>query len=629
MKLSQSLTWIRIIKQFTLITAGVAFAINALLLLTVFNPGQAFAAASITGYGTPQVAGKAFFATITSADTNLNGTATLSDVSGSITPTAVTITNGQWQGNITISTDSYNNSGVNTFNSITAVFSDATQVTSSQFTVIPDSSSPKIVALDGDGQVGAVQTKLAKPLKIRTEDPYGNWIGNSNISFAIRSYPAGSTGASLSRTSGVADGLGVLTTDLTLGTKIGSYVVRATVDSKHSTDFYLNASAGTLSSMTIVPSAAVMVPGSTQQFSLTAKDKYNNPINLSSVSWSVAKGGGTIDGNGLFNAGSTLGSFTDTVVAAVGAVQAKATVTVMSGTGGGSGVGSDDLSEEEQRNIGILDRVEIIPQEIVTPAGSQQLISAQGYDVFNNALATISYGWEASGEIGELSAGYGPTTLLKTNILPGSGSLQVTASQGDKRVTAQATVNVVAGLGGKIEFSKVGEQQAGTPFRITVTVKDAAGNIVSSTPTPIVLSDSTGTITPRVITKLSAGVWTGEVTIASGSEDVVILAAASGFNGASNGFKVSGESHVITTAGQTNKVLGFVDNNKVAFAIVAGLGLLGSAMALGLLGGKGLQAIGRNPLAKKQIFVNLYLNAGIAILAAFISIALALMLNNL
>lgn len=627
MKLSHNLTWIRIVKQFTLVTAGVAFAINALLLFTLFDAGQAFAAAGITGYGTPQVAGKPFFATITSANAALDGTATLSDVSGSITPTSITITDGMWQGNLTITTDSFNNSGVNTFNSITAVFSDATQVTSSQFTVVADTSSPKIVAIEGDGQVGAVQAQLPTGLKIRTEDPYGNWIGNSNISFSIRSYPAGATGQSLTRTSGVADGLGVLDTKLTFGTKVGAYVVRASVDSKSSVDFYLNATAGTLSSMSVVPSAAVMIPGSTQQFSLTAKDVYDNPINLSSVSWSVANGGGTIDGNGLFNAGSTLGSYTDTIVAAVGAVQAKATVTIISGTGGSSG--GDDLSEEEQRNIGILDRVEIIPQEIVTPAGSQQLISAQGYDVFNNALATISYGWEASGEIGELSSGYGPTTLLKTNILPGSGSLQVTASQGDKRVTAQATVNVVAGLGGKIEFSEIDEQQAGTPFRITVTVKDAAGNIVSQTPTPIVLSDSTGTITPRVITELSAGVWTGEVTIASGAEDVVILAAASGFNGASNGFKVGGESHVITTSGQSNKILGFVDNNKVAFAIVAGLGLLGSALALGLLGGKGLQAIGRNPLAKKQIFVNLYLNAGIAILAAFISIALALMLNNL
>ena len=356
MKLSHNLTWIRIVKQFTLVTAGVAFAINALLLFTLFDAGQAFAAAGITGYGTPQVAGKPFFATITSANAALDGTATLSDVSGSITPTSITITDGMWQGNLTITTDSFNNSGVNTFNSITAVFSDATQVTSSQFTVVADTSSPKIVAIEGDGQVGAVQAQLPTGLKIRTEDPYGNWIGNSNISFSIRSYPAGATGQSLTRTSGVADGLGVLDTKLTFGTKVGAYVVRASVDSKSSVDFYLNATAGTLSSMSVVPSAAVMIPGSTQQFSLTAKDVYDNPINLSSVSWSVANGGGTIDGNGLFNAGSTLGSYTDTIVAAVGAVQAKATVTIISGTGGSSG--GDDLSEEEQRNIGILDRVE-------------------------------------------------------------------------------------------------------------------------------------------------------------------------------------------------------------------------------------------------------------------------------
>jgi F0F1-type ATP synthase membrane subunit c/vacuolar-type H+-ATPase subunit K len=232
--------------------------------------------------------------------------------------------------------------------------------------------------------------------------------------------------------------------------------------------------------------------------------------------------------------------------------------------------------------------------------------------------------------------------LLQAPTLPGDGSLTVTAVQGDKKVQATATVSIIGTDGGKIVFSKIDSpQQAGTPFQITITVKDVNDAIVSSTVDPIILSDSTGTVSPRVITQLSAGVWTGEVTIASGAKDVVLYAATSGFAGASNAFKVEGQSSVLTggggsgsgsgggLAGATSKILGVTDSNKLSFAIITGLGLLGAMVMLGLVSSRGLQAIGRNPLAKKQVFFNLYLNAGIAIIAAFISVALALLLKKL
>ena len=624
MKLSRKLQLVQSIKKLTVVTAGFAFALNALLLWSVLDPKLAFAATTISTISDNKVAGVPFNIEIQS---DASGSVTITDETGTLVHSPVSISSGvPLTVPIRITKDS---SGLsNNKNKLTVKIGGLQAAISNEFSVVADANMLKVVTVAGDGQVKSVRSALNTPFKVQTTDIYGNIVGYRNVNFSIINFPAGATGAKLSRTSGVTDSNGHLDTTLTLGNKVGTYVVRASVEGKDNADFYASASPGSLSTISVVPSAATLAQGSTQQFSLSAYDADRNPITLSSISWSVANGGGTIDGNGLFTAGSALGGFNNTIVAKVGSVQSTASITVMTISGQSSG-GESPGSAEELRNTGILDRVEIMPQDITTPAGSQQLISAQGYDVFNNALATISYGWEATGDIGELTAGYGPTTLLNTALLPGTGSLQVTASQGDRQVTAQVPVSVVAGLGGRIEFSEIDTQQAGTPFRITITAKDGAGNIISSTPTPIVLTDSTGTITPRVVTELSAGVWTGEVTISSGAEEVVILANASGFSGASNGFKVEGESHVISTAGQTNKVLGFVDNNKVAFAIVAGLGLLGSAMALGLLGGKGLQAIGRNPLAKKQIFVNLYLNAGIAILAAFISIALALMLKNL
>lgn len=605
--------------------AGVIF--QAMILLGVLEPEPAEASPGAltiqlqSGTGNI-VAGVPIGVRITATDSSFSGSVNLRDDTGTLTPAATgNFTNGVWTGSVIIYEA--------TTTKITAEWDAITQISTSTFTVKPNDASPQISILDGNGQSGQVATSLSKPLKIKTLDPYGNTLVGRNVYFTIESSPNGTSGTQLSRTAAVTNSSGEATTELKLGTRIGQYVVRASTSGDSET-FNLNATAGTLSEMSIIPSAVLAVPGSSQQFSLTAKDQHGNPITLSSVSWRVQNGGGNIDSNGLFTASSQTGSFANTIAASVGSVQATASVTVISGQSSGGGGEDDPDTEEDERNIGILSRVEILPQDISVSSGTQQLISAQGFDVFNNALATISYGWELTGEVGSLLSGNGPTTLLDASVLPGTGSLQVTATQGEVSVTAQTPIRVVAGTNGKIEFGEVeSPKQAGTPFTITITAKDASDNIVGSTPTPIVLSDSTGTISPRVITELSAGVWTGEVTIHSAAEDVVILANAAGFSGASNGFAVEGESVVVTADGHSNPVLGFVDNNKVAFAIVAGLGMLGSVVALGLIVSRGLQAIGRNPLAKKQIFVNLYLNAGVAIMAAIISIALAMLLQKL
>jgi adhesin/invasin len=575
--------------------------------------------------GDVKVAGVPFLVTITASNGSFNETVALSDGSGSISPSRTdNFVNGKWTGAVVVTR-------AMSSDTITASYDAAHVATSGQFTVSPNAAAATLSLISGNGQSGVVATKLASGLRVKTVDPYGNVLSGVNVQFNVQAYPPGATGTLLSATSATTGSDGTATTQLTLGTKVGTYAVQATVNNgASSVVFFVNATPSPLANLSIVPSAAVVVQSSVQQFSLTATDKFDNPINLTSVNWAVVNGGGQIDNNGVFSASNVLGTFAGTVKASVGSISAAASVTVMPNTGFSTS-GGDSSNKTDQRNIGLLDHVVLTPTAVTAPTGSKQILSAQGYDVFNNALATIAYTWEATGPIGTLSTGYGPATLLQTPATPGTGSLTVTAVQGDKKVTATAEVTVAGATGGQIVFSKIDSpKQAGSPFQVTFTVKDINGGIISSTPQPIILSDSTGTITPRVVTKLSAGVWTGEVTIASGDDAVVLYAATSGFSGASNSFKVEGESSILKGGlGGGTKLLGITDSNKVAFAIITGLGLLGAMTMLGLVGSRGLQAIGRNPLAKKQIFINLYLNAGIAIIAAFISIALALLLKKL
>lgn len=105
-------------------------------------------------------------------------------------------------------------------------------------------------------------------------------------------------------------------------------------------------------SITVTPAAAVVSASGTQQFSAVLWDQFNAPVNPQPVSfsWSVS-GGGSIDGNGLFTAGTTAGSFTVTASAASinGTTGFTVTPVVVSGStvfsayfNNGTGTGGDD-----------------------------------------------------------------------------------------------------------------------------------------------------------------------------------------------------------------------------------------------------------------------------------------------
>jgi hypothetical protein len=75
--------------------------------------------------------------------------------------------------------------------------------------------------------------------------------------------------------------------------------------------------AGVLNHVIVTPASTTVAPGGTRQFTAQGYDVNNIPIPGLVYSWSVVAGGGTIDGNGLFTAGMTSGTFNNTVEASV------------------------------------------------------------------------------------------------------------------------------------------------------------------------------------------------------------------------------------------------------------------------------------------------------------------------
>ncbi len=98
------------------------------------------------------------------------------------------------------------------------------------------------------------------------------------------------------------------------------------------------AASGAPVSLSVTPDPATVAVGATQTFVANGLDIDGNPVVVSPV-WSVVAGGGTINASsGVFTAGSTTGTFTNTVKATSGALSDVATVVVTTGGGGGSSI---------------------------------------------------------------------------------------------------------------------------------------------------------------------------------------------------------------------------------------------------------------------------------------------------
>lgn len=311
------------------------------------------------------------------------------------------------------------------------------------------------------------------------------------------------------------------------------------------------------------------------------------------------------------------------------------------GDGNGNGTGNGNSNAKDR---GELDRVYVVPSTLSVPTGSHQIISAQAYDKSNNAVSDVSYTWSVQGDIGKLSYDTAATTEFVAGNKPGNGTLTIRAVQGSITKTATVTVAIKPQSGGTLVFEQIqSPQKIGKSFNIVLTAKDGSGNVMADFAGPASLSDSTTSIVPATAAKFVSGVWHGEIKIYFAANDVTITAVGSGgLSGVSNPFKVEGDTKLTfrsigeAISSSMDTIFGKNANGgtlarqndlvrNLAAGIAAGMGLLGSSLGIGILVGRGLEAIGRNPFAKGKIQIHMYASllgslviAVLAILAALI-----------
>ena len=136
-------------------------------------------------------------------------------------------------------------------------------------------------------------------------DQYGNLLADVELAWAL-----------FDANSGVIVPAG----NLTAGEVVASFPGAIQVTASQG-DLALNATTsvgivpGPLEQVVIGPDTVDLGMGSTQQFVAVGVDRFGNRIPGLSFSWSVEEGGGAIDVNGLFTAGTSTGAFPSSVVA--------------------------------------------------------------------------------------------------------------------------------------------------------------------------------------------------------------------------------------------------------------------------------------------------------------------------
>jgi hypothetical protein len=211
-----------------------------------------------------------------------------------------------------------------------------------------------------------------------------------------------------------------------------------------------------ITSLTIAPTSATLAAGGTQQFTVVTKDGNGKTITGTTPTWAVVAGGGTITQAGLFTAGTTAGTFTNTVTVTCSGITVAATVIVTPGA---------------------LASITVTPNPGTMPINGTQQYVAVGKDANGNVVA-ITPVWSVAAGGGTINASTG---LFTAGTTPGTYTNTVVATSGSLSGSATAIVT-----GGALATITVTPNpvtlQINTTQQFTAVGRDASGNVVPITP---------------------------------------------------------------------------------------------------------------------------------------------------
>lgn len=225
-----------------------------------------------------------------------------------------------------------------------------------------------------------------------------------------------------------------------------------------------------LSSIAVSPSDSTVFTSATQQFAAVGSDQYGNPLSPQpTFTWSVSDGG-TIDGNGMFAAGTIAGG----------------PFTVTAESGGVSGTANVSVAYLNPTPI-----IVVTPTSANVIVGATQQFAAVANDQNGNPLSTQpTFTWSVSGGQSMSSSGLftagatagGPFTVTVQGA-GASGTASVTVVDNPTPTIVVTPASATIGVGATQQFSAVANDSYGNPLlpqpTFTWSVSDG-GNIETS-----------------------------------------------------------------------------------------------------------------------------------------------------
>lgn len=232
-----------------------------------------------------------------------------------------------------------------------------------------------------------------------------------------------------------------------------------------------------LTTLVVSPTSVAVDQGATQQFTAQGYDQFGVAMSAV-VTWSVVAGGGTINGSGLFTAGSTAGTYSNTIRAVSGSVQGFATVIV------------NAVAPPPPPPTPVLTTVVLTPTSASLIEGQTRQFTAQGYDQFGAAMAA-TFTWSVVAGGGTISSsglftaggvvGSFPSTVKATSGgISGYASITVTAQIPVLTSIVVSPSSTALQTGGTQQFIAHGYDQNGALMSISPVWSVTGGGAITS-----------------------------------------------------------------------------------------------------------------------------------------------------
>ena len=245
------------------------------------------------------------------------------------------------------------------------------------------------------------------------------------------------------------------------------------------------------------PGGAIQVDG-TMQFVATVTDASGNTL-TETPTWTLVNGGGAITSAGMFTAGDSIGTFTNTIVATIGSV--TSTITVVVSAGG-------------------LASISVSPDTITLSVGATHQYTAIGYDSHGHVVPILARVWSAAESAGTIDT----SGMFTANTVTGSTTLAVTATSGS--ISGSARVIVSAGELATITVSPDSVSlDGGATQQYAAIGKDSYGNVAAIEPSwqaSVGSVNSTGLFTSAYTPGTYLQAVTATVGLIHGSASVVV-----------------------------------------------------------------------------------------------------------